>query len=51
MIPYSAGLEAKFLEMDAEAKSAFCEENKCKSMMNTIVVRGPVVTRLIGRTF
>lgn len=44
MIPYSASLEAKLMEMDEQAKTAFCEENKCKSMMDSIVVRCPCLT-------
>jgi len=47
MIPYSASLEAKLMEMDEQAKTAFCEENKCKSMMDSIVVSGYHALQLI----
>ena len=29
IIPFSGAFEAKFLEMDEEARKAFCEETKC----------------------
>jgi len=47
MLPYSAGLEAKFMDMSAEEKAKFCEDNGCKSMMDNIVVTGYHVLGLI----
>ena len=46
MIPYSAAVEAKMLEMDDEAKAAYLEENKCKPMMDTIVKTGYHILQL-----
>lgn len=48
MIPYSAALEAKLLEMESdEARAAFCEENKCKGMMDSIVTNAYHALQLI----
>jgi len=48
MIPYSAAIEAKLLDMESEEERAkFCEENKCKSMMENIVVTGYHALQLI----
>jgi len=50
MIPYSAALEAKFVEMGGatcEEALKFCEENKTKSMMDTIVMTGYHTLQLI----
>merc|ERR1719323_811978 len=33
IIPFSGAFEAKFLEMDDEARKAFCEETKCTSVL------------------
>ena len=40
MIPYSAAMEAKLLEMEAAEKAAFLEESKAASQMDKIVVEG-----------
>ena len=40
MIPYSAAMEAKLLDMEAAEKAAFLEESKAASQMDKIVVEG-----------
>merc|ERR1712113_46978 len=40
IIPFSGAFEAKFLEMDEEARKAFCEETKCSSTLEKIIVNG-----------
>jgi len=47
MIFYSASLEAEFLEMSAEEKAKFCEENKTRSQMNKMVQEGYHTLKLI----
>lgn len=47
MIPYSASLEAKFVEMPEEEKAKFCTDNKCQSMIPKIVVTGYHTLKLI----
>lgn len=40
MVLYSAVLEQELSEMTPEERAKFCEENKCKSMLNTIIHTG-----------
>jgi obg-like ATPase 1 len=47
MIPYSAAMEAKLLEMEAAEKAAFLEESKAASQMDKIVVEGYHTLQLI----
>ena len=47
MIPYSASLEAKFVDMAADEKAKFCEENKCASMLEKIIVAGYHTLQLV----
>mmetsp|Transcript_27168 Transcript_27168/g.90916 ORF Transcript_27168/g.90916 Transcript_27168/m.90916 type:complete len:400 (-) Transcript_27168:393-1592(-) len=47
LIPYSAEFEAKVADMDEEAKKAYIEEHKVKSMMPKIVTTGYHLLRLI----
>merc|ERR1712216_883487 len=47
MVPYSASLEAKFVDMEPEEKAKFCEENKCNSMIDKIVTTGYHTLQLI----
>mmetsp|Transcript_12972 Transcript_12972/g.22173 ORF Transcript_12972/g.22173 Transcript_12972/m.22173 type:complete len:400 (-) Transcript_12972:276-1475(-) len=47
MVLYSASLEQKFLDMSADEKAKFCEENKCKSMMDSIVLSGYHALKLV----
>ena len=47
MIPYSAAMEAKLLDMEAAEKAAFLEESKAASQMDKIVVEG--CARDLGR--
>ncbi len=49
MIPYSAAMEAKLLEMEAAEKAAFLEESKAASQMDKIVVEG-CARDLVGRS-
>lgn len=47
IIPYSAEVEAKLVEMDEDARKAYLEEHKVKSMMPKIVTTGYHLLRLI----
>jgi len=47
MVFYSATLEAEFLEMSAEERTKFCEENKTRSQIGKIVVEGYHTLQLI----
>jgi len=47
MVPYSAALEAKFVDMGADEKAKFCEDNKCNSMIDKIVTTGYHTLQLI----
>jgi len=47
MVPYSAALEAKFVEMGDEEKAKFCEENSTSSQINKIVQMGYHTLQLI----
>mgnify|MGYP001436057764 CR=1 FL=1 len=47
MIPYSAAMEAKLLEMEDAEKAAFLEETKAVSQMDKIVVEGYHTLQLI----
>ena len=47
MVFYSAALEAKFLDMTPEEKKTFCAENKTRSQMDSIVVKGYHTLQLI----
>eukprot|EP00316_Scyphosphaera_apsteinii_P012312 CAMPEP_0119322472 /NCGR_PEP_ID=MMETSP1333-20130426/58312_1 /TAXON_ID=418940 /ORGANISM="Scyphosphaera apsteinii, Strain RCC1455" /LENGTH=408 /DNA_ID=CAMNT_0007329717 /DNA_START=25 /DNA_END=1251 /DNA_ORIENTATION=- len=47
MIPYSASLEAKFVDMEAAEKEKFCIDNKCNSMLDKIVLTGYHTLKLI----
>ena len=47
MVFYSATLEAEFLEMSAEDKAKYCEENKTRSQISKIVVEGYHTLQLV----
>jgi len=47
IIPYSAEFEGKIVEMDEDARKAYIEEHKVKSMMPKIVTQGYHLLRLI----
>lgn len=40
MIPFSGAFEGKIADMDADARKAFCEENKANSTFEKIIVQG-----------
>lgn len=47
MIPFSGAYEGKIADMDADARKAFCEENKASSAFEKIITQGYKVLQLM----
>ncbi len=47
MIPFSGAYEGKIADMDADARKAFCEENKATSAFEKIITQGYKVLQLM----
>jgi len=47
MIPYSAALEARLVDMEPAERAAYCEEQKCASQMDKIVCTGYHTLQLV----